>query len=264
MSQNKQTSLSKLYQQKKSDTPMPDHLKSALMKHGGNRRHQKSWWVAMPAAMASLLVVIVFWPNSEIIMTEFQTASAPTMMEEKTIDLEIMEPLEVETSTAKPQAKVSSETQSPPALNIARSAREQTSKEKSVFNNDAGLALSDDSDSTFSISSEDSERVYSPSESEVLEYAQPIEKSVELDVVNLVETELDVNEADQAAISESSDRFWQIIDGALGQFRDCEGQLHSLDITTKIEVGVWVKVIIKGQTEITIEKLDDYQCKPTD
>jgi hypothetical protein len=234
---------------------MPDHLKTALMNHRVKHNPKKTWWVAMPTIMASLMVAVIFWPNSESIMTDFQTASAPDMMEqEQTIAFDVIEPLEEGVVAAKPLPKVVSEVQPAPEPKMSRSAAEKSSKEEPLLSNDAGLALSEDSASTLSMESEVSELVYSLSDSDVLEDTLVDEKSADFALV----------EADRAALPENPEQIWQVIDGPKGQFKDCEGQDYSMNITTDFETGVWVKVIKDEQNQIILEELSTYPCKPKD
>ncbi len=81
MNPNDQTSLKKLYQQRKNDITAPASLTQSLLKAKPKKSKFAQWSVALPTLAASLLVVVIIWPNtSTTLNTALYSESADRML----------------------------------------------------------------------------------------------------------------------------------------------------------------------------------------
>jgi hypothetical protein len=185
-------------------------------------------------------VVVILWPSSESVLNDFKADSVPILLEESYLDettvvFENADVLEMEPEVQQSMALKESKELPAPAAKSSRAA---------------------ESPNIPSASEAETEETFLVEEDQFANTLTESTKAMGLSMNDAVPSE-QIAAQDLTGVEE---KVWQVVDGRNGQFRDCEGKLHTIELLTDIETDTWVKVLNNSDNTFTLEVLDSFSC----
>ncbi len=244
MNPNDQTSLNRLYEQRKQQHKAPEHLHASLLSRAPKKPHRSRWTLALPGIAASLLVVMIVWPArqpNELMLTSMSSDA----MSESALYEDIPNPVATQMAKTAPEV----------TLNKSREAHVT----QSTF-------ASQPSETGVVTQAETAERgaVAKPAAAPAMVPLMAEEADVYADMLADDEQIASIPMTDSLAINktvEKEETLWlQVVDGQTGSFKNCAGEPLLLDVETDFKPGVWVQANQAKQGEWLFEALEASPC----
>jgi len=283
---NPPVSIQQLYAKRKAQHTMPEHLKESLLKQAKKKHHSKRIFIAIPAAMASLFVVAIIWPNRNMLETQsfqypetalkekaaIQPMESPVLEMDTYIETSDMafDELQADDIQAEEAAEGYAFSASPTdrsvnsGLNIATANESRVKKEiteqaaqKQIITLSAPEPKPKLKPSATTLSME---AKVVPEAVSILEADEQYDIQEESEALFLVETLETDRLSQEIIIAEAEETHLQVINGAEGLFKNCKGEEVTLPLKTTLQG--WVNAVESNDGAWTLTELEEKQpCK---
>ena len=254
MNRDDQTSLNKLYQNRKNSIKAPSSLTHRLVYQTPKKSSWTRWSVALPTVMASLLVVVIIWPNA-------QTTLDTALYSESTDNLFLKQALSEDEGMQEEMSATFS------ASADVKVMAEQESSVSYLNNSTASMGLAPEPAQRTAVATKEARSAIQaaapaemPKQATAKLAAAPALASTRDEVEREQPSQLQDQQPSQLQDQQQL-LLLRVINGPQGEFMNCEEEQVMLNVEVEFTEGTWLNASVLQGNDWQFEVLTTSPCQ---